>query len=275
MTLLQSILLGIIQGLTEFLPISSSGHLVIVPYLLGWDIPPTEAFIFNVLIQVATLLAVIVYFWSDLLKIGQAWVLGLLHKAPFQDPLARLGWYLILATLPAGVIGLALKNVVEQAFASPAATAFFLLATAFMLWVAERVGKRTRSLDSLNWKDALWIGFAQALAIFPGLSRSGATITGGMTRDLKRPEAARFSFLLSIPIMLAAGLVASLDLVKLPNLTSLLPTFIPGFIAAALVGYLSIRWLLGYLGRRPLYVFALYCAVFGIAILGIWFLQIH
>lgn len=261
MTLLQSIILGILQGLTEFLPVSSSGHLVIVPYLLGWDIPADQAFVYNVLVQVATLVAVIIYFWADLLAIAKAFLAGLSKKTPFENPLSRLGWFLILASLPAGLIGLALKDVVEQAFASPSATAIFLLCTAGLLVLAEKLGERSRSLDSLTWVDALWIGFAQALAIFPGLSRSGATLTGGMTRDLQRPEAARFSFLMSIPIMLAAGLAASLDLLDLPNFTALLPRFIPGFLAAALVGYLSIRWFLAYLSKRPLYPFAIYCTL--------------
>ncbi|MBN2550004.1 MAG: undecaprenyl-diphosphatase UppP [Anaerolineales bacterium] len=264
MTLLQSIILGIIQGLTEFLPVSSSGHLVLVPYLLGWDIPAEQAFVFDVLVQVATLAAVILYFWADLLTIAKAFLAGLVSKTPFKDPLSRQGWLLILASLPAGLIGLALKEMVEQAFASPSATAIFLLFTAGLLVLAEKLGQRSRSLDSLTWVDALWVGFAQALAIFPGLSRSGATITGAMTRNLRRPEAARFSFLMSIPIMLAAGLAAGLDLLDLPNFTALLPSFIPGFLAAAVVGYLSIRWLLGYLSKRPLYPFAIYCTLLGL-----------
>ena len=268
MTLLQSILLGIIQGLTEFLPISSSGHLVIVPYLLGWEIPADQAFVFDVLVQVATLAAVIVYFWADLVSILRAFLSGLWRRRPFDDPQARLGWIILLATLPAGIAGLLLKDAVEQAFASPAATAAFLLITAVLLLVAERLGRRNRKVEQLTWLDALWIGLAQALSIFPGLSRSGATITGGMTRHLERPAAARFSFLLSIPIMLAAGLLAGLDLVKMPDVGALLPTFIPGFIAAAVVGYLSIRWLLSYLSRRPLYLFSIYCLLAGLVVLG-------
>jgi undecaprenyl-diphosphatase len=269
MTLFQSILLGIIQGLTEFLPISSSAHLVIVPYLLGWQIPEVEAFIFNVLVQVATLVAVIIYFWRDLWAIARAFIRGLFQRTPFQDPQARMGWYLILATLPAGILGLLVKDVVEAAFASPMVTAGCLLITAGLLLVAERVGKRSRPLEDMNRKDAVWIGCAQALAIFPGISRSGASITGGMVKDLERPAAARFSFLMSVPIMLAAGLLASLDLLKIPSFTALLDVFIPGFLVATLVGYLSIRWLLKYLTRHPLYIFSIYCAGLGLLVLGI------
>ena len=269
MTILQSIILGIIQGLTEFLPISSSGHLVIVPYLLGWQIPAEDAFIFDVLVQVATLVAVFAYFWNDLITIGRAWVNGIIRRAPMRDPAARLGWLLIVATIPSGMIGLLLKDAVEAAFASPAASGFFLLVTAGLLMLAEKIGQRDREAENLNWLDAIWIGVAQALAIFPGVSRSGATITGGMIRGLDRPAAARFSFLMSVPIMLAAGLLTAVDLLQMPNLGELLPAFIPGFLAAALVGYLSIRWLLGFLTRRSLVGFAIYCAVLGSLVLSL------
>jgi undecaprenyl-diphosphatase len=269
MTILQSILLGIVQGLTEFLPISSSGHLVIVPYLLGWDIPPQDAFIFDILVQVATLIAVFAYFWNDLVAIAKAWLSGLVERRPFASPQARLGWCLLLATLPAALIGLLLKDAVESAFASPFATGIFLLATAALLLVAERIGRRNRTLQALTWMDALWIGLAQALAIFPGVSRSGASMSGGMTRNLERTAAARFSFMMSIPVMLAAGLLATLDLVKIPNAAALLPAYIPGFVASAVVGYLSIRWLIGYLTRRPLYVFAAYCTALGLFVLAL------
>lgn len=269
MTLLQAIILGVVQGLTEFLPISSSAHLVLVPYVLNWNIPEEPAFIFDVLVQVATLVAVIAYFWKDLVAILRAWLRGLAQRQPFADAASRLGWYTLLATLPAGIIGLALKDLVEQAFASPVAVAFFLLLTAGLLVTAEQAGRRSRSLGALNWKDALWVGLGQALAIFPGVSRSGATIFAGMARDLERPAAARFAFLISIPIMLAAGLVAGLDLLQMDGFAELLPVFIPGFIASAITGYLSIRWLLGYLTRHSLYGFAIYCVAIALLTLGV------
>jgi len=264
MTILQSILLGIVQGLTEFLPISSSAHLVLIPFFLNWEIPISQAFVFDVLVQVATLLGVVAYFWQDLVSITRAVLIGLWRRQPLSDPSARLGWLIVLACVPTGVIGLALKDVVEQAFDSPLATAFFLFGTAILMVMAELWGKRLRNLTQINWLDALWIGFFQVLAIFPGLSRSGATISGGMLRQIDRSPAARFSFLLSVPIMLAAGAVASIDLIQAPDLGSLLPVFIPGFIAAVVVGYLSIRWLLGYLARRPLYIFSIYCTVLAV-----------
>lgn len=267
MTLLQSILLGIIQGLTEFLPISSSAHLVLTPFFLGWQIPYEQNFIFGVLVQVGTLAAVIAYFWRDLYAIIKGVLLGLVHRHPLETPEARMGWLIVLASIPAGLLGLLIKDMVEAAFNSPVATAFFLLVTAVLLQVAERIGKRLRALDSLNWKDALIIGFWQAAAIFPGISRSGATITGGMIRQLDRPSAARFSFLMSVPIMLAAGLLAGKDLLGMPSEGSFLPVVIVGMLTSAVVGYLSIRWLLRYLVNHSLSVFSIYCAVLGVVAL--------
>jgi undecaprenyl-diphosphatase len=263
MTILQSILLGIVQGLTEFLPISSSAHLVIVPYLLGWNIPADQAFVFDVLVQLATLAALIIFFWKDLWAIAKAWVTGLFHRTPFADTQSRLGWYLILATIPAVVIGYPLKNAVEKAFISPLLTGLFMFVTAALLVVAELVGKRQRNLESLTWIDALWVGLFQAISIFPGISRSGSTISGGMMRNLERPAAARFAFLMSVPVMVGAGLLAFLDLLKIPGLGHVLLVFIPGFIAAGVVGYLAIRWLLGYLVKHTLYDFAIYCIALG------------
>jgi undecaprenyl-diphosphatase len=267
MTVVQSILLGIIQGLTEFLPISSSGHLVIVPFLLDWEIPDAQAFVFDVLVQVATLVAVVAFFWKDFYVILRGVLRGLKHRKPFETQPARLGWYILLATLPAGFAGLLLKDVIEQAFSSPMMTGVALLATAAILVIAERVGRRRRILDELTWLDALVIGVFQVLALFPGLSRSGSTIAGGMTRDLDRPSAARFSFMMALPIMLVAGLSALIDLVRLPDLAAMLPIFIPGFISAAVVGYLAIGWLIKFLTRYSLYYFAIYCAVLGLIIL--------
>ncbi len=266
MNLLQGLILGIIQGLTEFLPISSSAHLVLVPYFLGWDktIPSEQIFPFGVLVQWGTLLAVIVYFWKDLWTILKAWFAALLHRRPFESAEARLGWYIILATLPAGVFGLLIKKQVEAAFNSPAATGMFLLVTAVFLIVAEIFGKGQRTLTHIGWLDALVMGLFQAAAIFPGVSRSGSTITGGMLRGLDRPTSARFSFIMSIPIMLAAGLLSLGDLQGLSTLQSFLPSLLAGFAAAAVFGFLSIRWLLNFLRTRRLIGFAVYCTLLGI-----------
>lgn len=267
MNILQALILGVIQGLTEFLPISSSAHLVLVPYLLNWQFPPEQVFPFDVLVQLGTLLAVIVYFWKDLWSIAVGFIRALLAGKPFRDEPARMGWYLILATVPAGILGVLIKDQVEAAFHSAAATALFLFVTAGFLLAAEQFGKQQRGLDQFNWKDALWMGLFQAMSIFPGVSRSGSTITGGMTRNLTRTAAARFSFLMSIPIMLAAGLLSVLDLKDTPGLSSFLPVVAAGFAAAAVVGYLSIHWLLSYLGRHSLRAFSIYCAALGALVL--------
>jgi len=267
MTLIQAIILGIIQGLTEFLPVSSSAHLVITPYLLGWEFPADAAFVFDVLVQLGTLVAVIAYFWQDLFEIVRDFLICLWQRKPFLLPKARLGWYLIIATLPAVVAGLLVKDQVEQAFDSPTATAIFLLVTAFFLFIAERYGKRTKPLKTIVWLDSLVIGLFQVVSLFPGVSRSGSTITGGMLRSLDRPSAARFSFLMSVPAMLGAGVIAVIDLFDIPNFSTQVPSLVIGFLAAAVVGYLSIRWLLAYLAKRSLIVFAVYCVILSAVVL--------
>lgn len=259
MNFIQAFVLGIIQGVTEFLPISSSAHLVLTPFFFGWQIPEEQIFPFDVLVQVGTLAAVIVYFRSNLWIILKEVFQGLMIRQPFATPSSRLGWLLLLASLPAGIAGVLLKDVVEAAFKSPVNVAFFLIGTAALLMIAESVGKRNRPLASLRWLDAVWIGVGQALALFPGISRSGATISVGMARNLERPAAARFSFLMSIPIMTAAGLIGLVDLLEIPNLASFLPVMATGFFTAAVVGYLAIHWLLGFLARRSLRPFAVYC----------------
>lgn len=261
MTIIQSLILGIVQGLTEFLPVSSSAHLVLVPFILNWTLDPTKAFIFDVLVQLGTLVAVIAYFWKDLLAIFKAVIAGIKSKKPLEEADSRLGWFIVLATIPAGLGGLLLKSKVEAAFSNPVMTAILLFVTAIMLTLAEIFTRKERNLESVTWLDALVIGFSQLLAIFPGISRSGATISGGLHRGLKREAAARFAFLMSIPIMLAAGLLSVLDLVKVPNLGSFLPVLIVGFLAAMVVGYLSIRWLLNFLKSRSMLPFAIYCAL--------------
>ena len=267
MTLFQAFILGIVQGLTEFLPISSSGHLVLVPFLFGWELNPEQVFPFDTLVQMGTLVAGIIYVWKDLVSIVIAVFKGLADRKPFGTQDARLGWLLVLATIPAGLAGLLLEDMVEAAFHSARATAFFLLVTAALLLIAEWLGKRSREMDSMTWKDALWIGLAQVLSLFPGVSRSGSTIAGGMTRDLKRSDAARFSFLMSVPIMLAAGGYSVYKLLKMPGLADFLPVMAVGFLTAGLVGYLSIRWLLGYLQNHSLKGFAIYVTVVAAVIL--------
>lgn len=271
MNIYQALLLGIVQGLTEFLPISSSGHLVLVPFFLQWRIPIEQAFIFDVLVQVATLVGVFAYFQSEVRQIAHAMVKGLLVRKPWHDSHSRLGWMLVLATIPAGMSGLLIKPLLTQAFESPLATAGFLLVTTLLLLLSDRLSQHRRILEEVTWKDALIVGCFQVLALFPGLSRSAATISGGLIRNLERREAARFSFLMSIPIMMAAGLLELIDLVHLPQLPHLLPIFIPGFLAAAVVGYLSIRWLLDYLTKNTFTIFAAYCILLSLSTMVVLF----
>jgi undecaprenyl-diphosphatase len=263
MTILQALLLGVVQGATEFLPISSSGHLVLVPWLFQWQIDPTTAFIFDVLVQWGTLVAVILYFFSDLVDIFKAVVQAILQGKPLGTPMARRGWLLVLASLPAALLGVLAKSSVEAAFASPLIVSFFLLGTAAILAISERLGDQLRSIEAIGAADAMIIGLAQSLALFPGISRSGATIAGGLTRNFKRADAARFSFLMSVPIMIGAGLIALLDLSSTPDAVDQLPALAIGFASAAIVGYFSIRWLLDYLTHHPLTIFILYCTFIG------------
>jgi undecaprenyl-diphosphatase len=261
MTIFESILLGIIQGLTEFLPISSSAHLVLVPFWFNWQFPTEQIFVFDVLVQMGTLAAVIIFFWKDLIRIITAAIKGLIDRKPFQTEEAKLGWWIILATIPAGIFGVLVKDQVEAAFNNPVMTAVFLLLTAALLIIAERFGKRQKDLNQITWLDAIIIGVFQALSIFPGISRSGSTISGAMIRNINRPAAARFSFLMSIPVMLAAGGLAVLELLDMSGLSSFLPIVLIGVIVAGAVGYFSIRWLLQYLQRHSFYGFAIYCTL--------------
>ena len=273
MNFIQAIILGIVQGLTEFLPISSSAHLVIVPYLFNWTLDPTKAFIFDVLVQLGTLVAVVVYFWGDLTAIFRAVFNGIKEKAPFKSSDSRLGWFIVLGTIPAGLAGLLLKDRVEAVFNSPMITAVLLLVTAILLSLAEYFSKKERKLEELTWQDSLLVGLFQALAIFPGISRSGATMSGGLFKGYTREAAARFSFLLSIPIMLAAGLLSLIDLVSSAFFLDFLPVLLLGFVIAGVIGYLSIRWLLGYVKNHSLYGFAIYCVVISVVTITVYLVR--
>lgn len=276
MSLFQSLVLGVVQGLTEFLPISSTAHLILAPWLFNWTADSdfqTVMVEFNILVQLGTTLAVIVYFAKDLWLMAMAILNGLRIGKPFQSENARLGWLIVVATFPAALIGLLFKNFFESLQHYPALVAAILLSAAGLLFLVERYGKRERGLDSLMWVDAVLIGCSQALALLPGVSRSAATLSGGLTRGLQREAAARFSFLMSIPILIAAGAVAFKDLLKIPNFTSYLPSLIVGVVAAALVGFASIHWLLGYLAKRSMNVFAWYRIAFGSLCLIVYFLR--
>ena len=273
MTIFQAIILGILQGLTEFLPISSSGHLVILPFFLDWQVPVKEMFIFNVLVQVGTLLAVIIFFWQDLICIVKDFFKQLFKGTPFATHPARLGWLLIIATIPAGLAGIFLQDMVESAFTSPLFAGIALMITAVLLLLGEWISSKIGDIPDITFLTALFMGVMQSLALFPGISRSGATISGGMMRHLKREASGKFSFLMAIPIMLAAGGLSTYQMItEIPNLSSFLPIMAVGFLTAMVVGYISIRWLLRFLVNHSLIYFSLYCFLIGLVTILIWVL---
>ncbi len=277
MTLTQAFLLGIIQGLTEFIPVSSTAHLLIGQKALG--VASSElVFAFLIIVQLGTVLSLIIYFWADLLKVAKAFLYSLQDFRSFKNfgslsVEARIGWYIILATIPAALVGYFVRGLVETLFLSPLLSASIrLFSAATLMSSAEWLGKRTRKLDEMNWLDSFIIGFFQVLAIFPGASRSGSTISGGMLRGFDRAASARFAFLMSVPIMLGVGIYESFGAFHLVGFDEFLPALIVGFISAAIVGWLAVKWLLTYLNKNSLYSFAVYCASLGVIILSIYLL---
>ncbi len=262
MDLIQALVLGVVQGVTEYLPVSSSAHLVLVPMLLDWHFPKDQEFIFDVLVQLGTLVGVVVYFASDLWQIAKHVWLGLLRRKPLASPEARLGWLVVLATIPAAIAGICLKKYVQAYFESPRSVMIFLLVTAGLLILAELLGKPKRA--EVNTKVALVMGFMQVAALLPGISRSGSTIAAGVLSGLSKESAARFSFLMSIPIMVGASLVAGKDLLDSSiNFSQMIGPVLVGMITSAVTGYFVIRWFLGFLKTQSLLWFALYCAIVG------------
>jgi len=258
MTILQSFLLGIIQGLTEFIPVSSTAHLLIAQEILR--IPANDTmFSFLVIVQLGTIISLIIFYWRDLLNLIQAF-----FAKPFSTQENKLAWYIIIATIPALTAGFLLKDVVEALFKQPMLEASIrLFSAAILLTLAEYLTGKNRTLNSMTWLDALVVGLFQIVAVFPGASRSGSTIAGGMFRGFDRPAAARFAFLMSVPVLLAAGGYQTLDVIKMPDLGQFLPLLAVGFVTAAIVGWFAIKWLIEYLSKHSLYVFAGYCAIVG------------
>lgn len=260
MTLIEAIVLGIVQGATEFLPVSSSGHSVLIPALLGLNDPGLTAV---VVAHQGTLLAVLIYFWRDVLAILRGWAQGIATRAPMGSVEARLGWFILLGSIPAAVVGLAFESQFEQVFSDERWAAFFLLITALFLVMGERLHSGARSAEQMTWLDALVIGLFQMFALLPGLSRSGSTIVGGLLRGLDRSLAARYSFLLSMPVIFGAGLIGFTDLADDANLMAQLPTLLVVFVLSAGVGLACIHFLLQWIRTRSLIPFAIYTATFG------------
>ncbi len=261
MTVFEAIFLGIIQGATEFLPISSSGHLLLVPNLFNFSEPDLNAIAIT---HQGTLLAIIVYFRQDVWAIFKAVLVGLRTRQPMATTDSRLGWYIVVGSTPIAIIGLFFAESIDSILANPTMAAFMLILTGFILILGERLLTGMKQISQMNWADSLLIGLIQVFALIPGISRSGVTITGGLWRGLDRPEAARFSFLLGVPAIAGAGMLAAFDLTRSPDLVDQLPQLLASFVAAAIVGYLCILFLMTWLQRRNLYLFAAYCFIFGL-----------
>ncbi|MDQ2749244.1 MAG: undecaprenyl-diphosphate phosphatase [Pseudonocardiales bacterium] len=272
MTFLQAIVLGIVQGLTEFLPISSTAHLRIVPALFGWTFHYGDTTTndpgapFTAVVQLGTTAAIVVYFWRELLHVTVAWFRGLFDRSVRSSLEYRLGWYLILATVPVGAFGLIFSNQIETGARNLWLIASALIALALLLAAAEKVGQRDREEEELNTKDAVVVGAAQALALIPGASRSGTTITAGLFRGLTREAAARFSFLLSVPAVVLSGVYEAVKHAKDKNGPGLGLTGV-ALVFAFVVGLASIAWLMRWLTSHSTFVFIYYRLALGALLL--------
>lgn len=268
---IEAIILGVIQGLTEFLPISSSAHLILVPWLLGWNNPVLDSLPFDVALHIGTLVAVLAYFAEDWLRLIRAGIASLLERKIGDDPDRRLAWLIVIGCIPGAIVGALAESKLEEVFHQPnaplsqmavIAMAVIIALLGLGLFIAERAARHVRGMTQINLRDALIIGIAQAAAIFPGVSRSGATISAGLFLGLRRETAARFSFLLGAPIIAGAGIKSFLSAVGQVQSGQIssgdLVLFPIGFIAATISGFLTIRFLLRYLQGNSTDVFVYY-----------------
>ena len=284
MSILEAIVLGIVQGLTEFLPISSTAHLALIPWLVtklgvaNWSDPGLT---FDVALHGGTLLAILVYFWRTWLQILSAAFGGKVvrfsesddsqrHLTPEEERNERrLLWYMIAATIPAGLAGALLEKRIETSFRSPVLMASMLIIVAAVMWLSERVSRYQKPLTQISFGDAMTVGALQAFAVVPGVSRSGITISGGLFRNFTREAAARFSFLLSTPIIAGAALLKLHHVTKEGLPPGMATPFLVGIVVSAVVGYATIAWFIRYLGVKTLAVFVVYRIVFGLIVLGL------
>jgi undecaprenyl-diphosphatase len=270
-SILEAVILGIVQGATEFIPISSSAHLIIVPWLAGWNDPALTSLPFDVALHLGTLMAVLIYFAQDWIRLIRAGIASIIERHIGDDPDRRLAWFIIIGTIPGAIVGALAESKIEELFHQPftpiqpaalIAMAIIIAGMGMLLWLADRMSQHREGMDGLTFKQVILIGLTQALAIFPGVSRSGSTITTGLALGLKRETAARFSFLLSAPVIAGAGLKSLYDVYQGAQAGALtfndLVLFLVGFIAAAVVGYLCIRFLLNYLQKHTVDVFVYY-----------------
>ena len=271
MVFIEAIILGIVQGLTEYIPISSSAHLIIVPWLFNWTDATLTSLSFDVALHMGTLIAVLGFFAADWVRLIGAWFASIKERKIAGNDDRRLAWLILLGCIPGGIAGVLGESKIDELFHQPnvpiktnaiLVLAVIIILLAFALFIVERVAKHTRDMNSLTWKDVAIIGLAQALAIFPGVSRSGSTISAGMAVGLKREDAARFSFLLGAPIIAGAGLKSAWDLVQQSQAGAVAGNqwvlFILGFVAAAVSGYFCIKYLLRFLQSHSTDVFVYY-----------------
>jgi undecaprenyl-diphosphatase len=261
MTWYEAIILGIVQGLTEFLPISSTAHLRIIPALLGWHDPGAA---FTAVTQLGTIAAVIIYFFKDIIRIATAWLRSLFNPKLRGELDARMGWYVILGTLPVSILGLVFENQIDTVARDLRLIAGTLIVLGLILLIADQRGTSTKKLGNLTFFDAMMFGFAQALALIPGVSRSGATITAGLFMGYDRASAARYSFLLSIPAVLASGLFKLKD-ISAGDGPSIALTAL-ATVLAFISGYASIAWLLRYVSTKSFFPFVVYRVILGVLV---------
>ena len=260
----QAFVLGLVQGLSEFLPISSSGHLLLIPVLLGWE---SHGLAFDASLHLGTALALLVFFWRDWLGLGSVVLAGLRDQKARLDPRWRLAGLLIVGSIPAGLVGLAFEATIESAVRQAWLVGLLLIVFGLLMLLADRVGSQQREMSQVGLRDAVVVGLAQCLALMPGVSRSGVTITAGLLRGLDRAAAARFSFLLSTPITVAAALYSMRKLIG-AGPTDLLSLAV-GVLTAAAAGWLAIGFLLRYLQRNSLLIFVGYRVLLGLAVLAL------
>jgi undecaprenyl-diphosphatase len=259
---IQAIVLGVVQGLTEFLPVSSTAHLRIVPAFFGWDDPGSA---FTAVVQLGTMAAVLIYFREDLWRIARTWLRSLRDPELRGDLDARMGWYIGLGTVPIAIFGFIFRDQIESGGRNLYLIGSALIVLGLVLLYADRVATRRRTLETITARDATVMGFAQACALVPGVSRSGATITGGLFLGFDRESAARYSFLLSVPAVVLSGLFEARKIGD-PGGAGLAPTLIATLLAF-IVGYASIAWLLRYLVSHSMSVFVAYRVILGALVL--------
>jgi undecaprenyl-diphosphatase len=273
MPIYQAVILAIVQAVTEFLPISSTAHLFLFPWLLDWGDPGIP---FTVAVHAGTLVAVVLYFLRDWLRLTLCgFGMHYPRAAPAEDVVQsrRIFWYLVAGTIPAGIAGLLLEDLIATTFRSPYLMGSMLILVGILMWWAERESRLTRSIEQLSLGDAITVGTAQAIALVPGVSRSGITIIAGIWRGMSRESAARFTFLLSTPIIAGAAAKTVFDLRHTPPPSDALAAMLVGFVISAVFGYGVIAFLLRYLQTRTLRIFIVYRVVFGIVILSLAFLH--